>query len=489
MSDPGVSLPQAIESLVRRTAAQVRWRRAEHHALRWAFYGAVVAAALLAAKGPLGPAALPAAVGAVLLGLGAGAVRGLARPVERADVARLADRAWGLEDRIATALEWATRPDRTPLVDALVADAVARVQRVEPRQVVRRVVPRQARWLPVPLLAALGLALAPAVPLPRVTLPSLSAMAERDEEPERRAGGTLERDRPVVPREPARLRALEERDFVPRAATGGAAMAGDLGAVFKDTALASQRPDFNSFLKQADDRLKMLGQADRLPDLQSDFTSSQYKVMYRRSRELRGGMQSGQMTPQKMRELLEEMERLGRKGGNWSSEIGEGMEALEAGQQDKAMEAMEKALNKLRAMEEAQRGGKGLRGGREPGRGSMARGERGAGGEGGLDDQDLGEGEGSLPGRGKSAAPKGEPSQRLRASPYDAGVEGESRRGRKEGYDTNMTGRAGAMGSRLAYLGVIGQYRKAMEDEIAREQVPRDLHAQIKGYFQALDER
>ena len=69
------------------------------------------------------------------------------------------------------------------------------------------------------------------------------------------------------------------------------------------------------------------------------------------------------------------------------------------------------------------------------------------------------------------------------------GVEGESRRGRKEGYDTNLSGRAGQMPSRLMYLGVVGQYRKMMEDAITREQVPRDYHDQIRNYFQALDER
>ena len=45
------------------------------------------------------------------------------------------------------------------------------------------------------------------------------------------------------------------------------------------------------------------------------------------------------------------------------------------------------------------------------------------------------------------------------------------------------------MASRLQYLGVIGQYRKMMEDAITRESVPRDFHSQIKDYFQALDER
>jgi hypothetical protein len=38
-------------------------------------------------------------------------------------------------------------------------------------------------------------------------------------------------------------------------------------------------------------------------------------------------------------------------------------------------------------------------------------------------------------------------------------------------------------------MGVIGQYKKAMEDAISREQIPRDFHSQIRDYFQALDER
>ena len=94
-----------------------------------------------------------------------------------------------------------------------------------------------------------------------------------------------------------------------------------------------------------------------------------------------------------------------------------------------------------------------------------------------------------MPGKGRSVTPKGDPTARLSASPYDVGVEGESRRGKKEGYDTNLTGRAGPMPSRLMYLGVVGQYRKMMEDAITREQVPRDYHDQIRNYFQALDER
>ncbi len=52
-----------------------------------------------------------------------------------------------------------------------------------------------------------------------------------------------------------------------------------------------------------------------------------------------------------------------------------------------------------------------------------------------------------------------------------------------------MTGQGARVPSRLGYLGVLGRYRKMMEDAITREQIPRDYHAQIKQYFEALDER
>src|SRR5262245_10289010 len=96
-------------------------------------------------------------------------------------------------------------------------------------------------------------------------------------------------------------------------------------------------------------------------------------MVFRKSKALSGGLRPDQVSPQKLRELLEEMERLGRKGGNWSGDAAEGMEALEYGQQDKAMEAKEKALNKMRSMEEDQRFGKSLRGGREGDRGAWGR--------------------------------------------------------------------------------------------------------------------
>jgi hypothetical protein len=482
---PGIPL----DRLVRRVVAQVRWRRIEHYALRGLFWASLPAVVLLALKGAFGPQALIAAAALLVAGALVGAAWGALKRTSRADAARLADRAFGLEDRVATALEWAERPDRTPLVDALVADATARVESLPPRHIVRRITPREVRFLPVPVLAALALTLSPALPLPSPRLPDFTP-GSQDEDKEQRTGSGLleERSRPEA-RERLRPPAFEEREFQARSGAATASTAGDLSAIFKDTSLSSQRPDFNSFLKRGDERLKLLEQVDRLPDLASDFTQSQYKMVFRKSKALTGGLRPDQISPQKLKELLEEMERLGRKGGNWTGDVSEGMEALEGGQTDRAMEAMQKALDKMRAQEDAQRSGKGLRGGRDNERGGGASRDRRGGDGGAGEGEDFGEGEGLLPGKGKSPSPKGEASRRLSATPYDVGVEGESRRGRKEGYDTNMTGRGGPMPSRLHYLGVIGQYRKLMEDAITREAVPRDYHSQIKDYFQALDER
>jgi len=476
-----------MEDLLRRIRREIRRRRAEFYGLRGAFWGGMAGLVVLLVKQGVGGTAPWVAGGLVLVGALAGLVYGAARRIDRLDTARVADRAFGLHDRVATTLEWAERADRTPLVEALVADTRARVEALQMKRVVRHELPGEARFLPLPLLACLVLALMPPIPMPSGRFPDMLSGGEEDRE-DRTRSTMLEETTRALAKDALKRSSFEERDFAQRAGGSGATTAGDLSAIFKDTSLANQRPDFNSFLKKGDERLKMLEQMDRVPDLQSDFTSSNYKMVFRKSKALTGGLKPNQISPQKLRELLEEMERLGRKGGNWGGDAMEGMEALEGGQTDRALEAMQKALDKMRAMDDAERSGKGLRGGRENERGSRSR-DRGRGDGMGGDEQDFGEGEGLMPGRGRSGSPKGEATQRLRANPYDVGVEGESRRGKKEGFDTNMTGRGGSMASRLQYLGIIGQYRKQMEDAITREQVPRDYHDQIRNYFQSLDER
>src|SRR3989454_5986817 len=58
-------------------------------------------------------------------------------------------------------------------------------------------------------------------------------------------------------------------------------------------------------------------------------------MVFKKSKSLLSGL-SPDISPQKLRELLDEMERLGRKGGNWSSDASEGMDALEGGQDRKS---------------------------------------------------------------------------------------------------------------------------------------------------------
>ena len=487
--------PKVLERLVSDVARQIRLRRMEYSGLRGLFIGALVALLPLVLREFLGSLGLALAGGALAVGAAAGILYGLLLKLPAGDAARLADRGYGLADRVATALEWAARPDRTPIVEALVVDAVAQVERLDSRRVIPRRFPREARLVPLPLAAGLLLTIAPPIPLPQGSLPNFSVSREEEEEekPKDRAGEIETAERPrQAKREPTQRADMQERNLVPRLGGGGQSQPGDLSAIFKDTSLGGKTPDFNSFLKKGDERIRMLEQVDRLPDLQQDYTQRQTKVVFQRAKALRGGLDPSKVSPEKLRELLNEMERLGRKGGpnNWSGDVYEGMEALEGGQTDKAMEAMERALSKMRS-EERGRDGKSLRGGRESDRRGGQRGkDRGTGQQGGMGEEgDFPEGEGLLPGRGKSPNPKGDPSQRLRGNPYDVGVEGESRAGRREGMDTNMIGRGANMPSRLQYLGVLGQYRKMMEESIAREQVPRDFQTQVKEYFQSLDER
>jgi len=489
--------PTVIERLVADVARQIRLRRAEYYGLRGLLWGAVAAVLPLLLKESLGFWSYVGAGALLVVGAGVGALRGFLMKLPQSDVARLADRGYGLQERVSTALEWVDREDRTPIVEALVADATARTEQLGARRIIPRRVPREAKFVPLPLALGLVLAAAPPIPLPQGSLPSFSVSRDEDDEKMADRSGDLQQAerRQATRRDPVQRAEVQERTLTPRMGGGGQSQPGDLGAIFKDTSLAGRAPDFNSFLKKGDDRLRMLEQTDRLPDLQSDFTQSQSRMVFQKAKALRGGHDPNKkVSPEKLRELLQEMERLGRKnqGGQsgWSGDVYEGMEALEGGESDRAMEAMERALNKMRSQEERGRDGKSLKGGRESDRRGNKRGnERGQGQGGPGDEGDFPEGEGLLPGRGKSGSPKGDATARLRGSPFDVGVEGEARPGRKQGIDTNMVGRGSQMGSRLQYLGVLGQYRKMMEESIAREQVPRDSQGHVKEYFQALDEK
>lgn len=479
--------PAGLDRLVRRVVAQVRRRRAEHYGLRGAFYGGVLAALVLLAKGLVGPAALPAALALLVLGALAGVVFGLVLAAPRDDAARLADRAFGLEDRVATALEWAARPDRSPLVDALVGDAVAWIERLESLSAVRRLLPREARWLPLPLAAAVALALAPALPLPpnpagpfaRPTAQPAGADAASTLQ-----GGDQTRPRP----EPPRSASLADRN--PDQPGPSAVYSGDRPALFKDTALTGEPPDFSSFLKKGDDRLKLLEEVDRLPDLKSDFTQNEYRALLDQSKALSAGQRPDQAQPQQLRDLLERMAQLGQKdGGEISKTAAEGLKALDRGRPDKAIDAMNRALDTMRQTDDRRRGALNLNGGKLSDRGRRSDESGQSQQPGDPQQEEPGGSKGKEPGTGTSQTPTGAPTPRLGARGVDAAIEGDPRQGKKDSIDTNLLGPAARVPSRLTTGSAFDRYRKMMEDAIAREEIPRDYQPQVKDYFRALSEK
>ena len=480
---------------ITRLTRLIRQRRALYYGVRGLVWGLCLAIIAVALRAMIGPWALPLAgalgAGGALLGI----LYGVLLKVPPVDALGLADRAFDLKDRLATAHDLLGRADRSGLADAAIADAETHAAQVTLGRAVPWRWPRELKILPAPVLALAVLPYLPPIPVPDVSMPSFTPAAEEEKKPE--AAGpqqALERPAPKKTEKVERVE-MQDRDYQTRPNPESREHTkGDLAAAFKDTNVATKRPDFSSFLKQGDDRIRLLERVDSLPDLQRDFTQSQYKVMFRKSRSLLSGMDPRQMTPEKLRQLLEEMNRMGRRPGggsggegDWGQEMMEGAEALDRGQMDKAMEAMERALQKMRAQDERDRGGKGLQGGKDKGRGRD--GERGTGGRPGEDDPDFGDGQGSLPGKGTNPGWKGDPTTRLGQNPFDIGVEGQMRKGRRESYDTNMLGKGAHNPSRLPSMSVVTQYRKMMEEALAKEAIPLDYRSQVRDYFQALEDR
>jgi hypothetical protein len=487
----GAGLSLTITRLTR----LIRQRRALYYGVRGLVWGLCLAIIAVALRAVIGPWALPLAVGVGAGGALLGVLYGLLLKVPPVDALGLADRAFDLKDRLATAHDLLGRADRTGLADAAIADAETHAAQVTLGRAVPWRWPRELKILPAPALVLAVLPYLPPIPVPDVSMPSFTPATEEEKKPE--ATGpqqAMERPTPKKTEKVERVE-MQDRDYQTRPNPESREHTkGDLAAAFKDTNVATKRPDFSSFLKQGDDRIRLLERVDSLPDLQRDFTQSQYKVMFRKSRSLLSGMDPRQMTPEKLRQLLEEMNRMGRRPGgasggegDWGQEMMEGAEALDRGQMDKAMEAMERALQKMRAQDERDRGGKGLQGGKDRGRGRD--GERGTGGRPGEDDPDFGEGQGSLPGKGTNPGWKGDPTQRLGQNPFDIGVEGQMRKGRRESYDTNMLGKGAQNPSRLPSMSVVTQYRKMMEEALAKEAIPLDYRSQVRDYFQALEDR
>jgi hypothetical protein len=113
------------------------------------------------------------------VGLLAGVLYGVFLKLPQDEVARITTVA-GLHDRIATALEWAHRPDRTAIVDARRRCRVS--CRAPPEAPHPRHLPRETRFVPLPILAGVLLAVTPPIPFRRPGLPNFSVSREEEEE-------------------------------------------------------------------------------------------------------------------------------------------------------------------------------------------------------------------------------------------------------------------------------------------------------------------
>src|SRR3954470_8537665 len=243
-----------LQALLARVSHEVRLRRGERGAWRGAFWGAVAAVVVVAFKGALADAAVPAALILLLAAPIIEAVRSACRKVDPLTAARLADRRLGLSDRVATAVEWTGQREKTAFSDALMADALAQVERVGSGSggFLQRAVPREARFLVVPLIALAVLVQAPPIPGPEDWLQQLRSGKSRDEAPSlslmdrlKALSGNLLQKNPFSTQEAAPANASDAKSATE-------------AAEFKDKAIAKQRSDFSSFVKKGDERLRML---------------------------------------------------------------------------------------------------------------------------------------------------------------------------------------------------------------------------------------
>lgn len=472
-----------IEARLREVGRRIRLLRAVAWGTRGLLIGVLAALIPLALKRMLPVPAWIVAAGLPALGVLAGALAAVCWRLTPRQAALAADVRLGLKERFTSVLEFGPARDDSPVVRALLAEAARRAEALRIPEAFRLRLPRDARFLAAAAAAALGLVLLPPIPFQFARTSGEGATEEKaapEQAPEE------ERQAPAKKEEPARPapEAIKQKgqDFgVRRGGTPPRANAGDQAASFKDTSLSARRPDFNSFLKEGDERLKLLGESQSMPDLQKDFTQSPYQIMLRRAQQMLRDISIKEINREQLRELVREMERLGGRGGSRGF-LDEGMlDEMESGagggSSDQVLESLEKALNRLRDREQAGRDSKRLR--------QARRGKTGAGTDEGPDGGDPGFG--SLPGTDPSTQREANATDRIGIQGVDTGLEGDWGEGRREAYDTNVSGPGAMNASRLPFLEMLTKYRKQMEDALTREPIPLDYREQVKEYFQSLD--
>lgn len=424
---------------------------------------------VLLKKGQL-PLPLPFLLGFAVLSAVVGALSGAFAPLNPLDVARLADRRLRLQERLSTAFECLAKGRQGEVVTALLRDAVA--QGIPPRKALP--FPWREGKIILPILALSALLFT----LPPLPLPVGKGEGIRGSESSRPGEERGEE----LKASPGR-KGFPERRGEKQAFLGGGPFRREgweeLPALFQDTKLAQQRPDFGSFMKGADERLKLLALKEALPDLSRDYTLSPYQLVLRRTREKLRDFKFGGLSGEELKRLLEEMKRLGERGEGLEGLSFDDPEALSGPSSNKALEALERTLQRL--WEKAERpSGKGLKQIPHGGGKGLERGPSGGG-------MEEGESGGTFSGWDRSPQVRGDPTPRIEGPKLDAGLSGEIQKGRKEAYDTNLPGPAFKNPSRLPSLDLLSQYRRMMEESLSREPIPFDYREQVKQYFTSLE--
>jgi hypothetical protein len=209
-------------------------------------------------------------------------------------------------------------------------------------------------------------------------------------------------------------------------------------------------------------------------------------MIHRMQEQLKSGNLQG-LTWEQIERLLSDLGQAeGRQGGDTSDDLLKELQGQSKGSQDKTLSALARALSRLRERGDTTHGkGKDLR--EAPSRPEGSGPGKGEDKENGQ--EDGGNPGGSLPGTERSLQTRGAPTPRLGGEKQDAQLEGELREGQTESYDTNLSGLGAKAPSRLPYLDVFSQYRKQMEEALAKEPIPFSYREQVKEYFKALEPR
>lgn len=495
MSEDGRALParqddsRIVLTRLAEASRRIRGLRAASRGARFALLAHLILGPWLLLRG-LVPLPFGLYLLALLVAATAGVVYGLLARLPPSSVARLLDQRLALKERLGSALEVMHRQG-DPMVDALLHDAAAVVEGPRLAMAVPVGPPVEVRYLLPTLTLAAALFLLPPLPLwmhgstdrrGRVTAEEERAPLAPVAEASRR--GSSDRDSANEPH------TWESREANRRHATPRQAWA-DPTATFKDTAIASKRPDFAAFLKGADERLKLLAPSAALPDLQEDYTQSPHQARIRRMQDTLREARLGKLSPAELQGLMADVKSLQHQRDMPLPSDGKRMledrAGIKSGPSDTRLEALERALSRLREKGAGQdKRGQTLRPAPEPGLGAGNQGEEDADEPDGSRQEELGKG--SRPGRARSAQVRGRPTPRIGTPKLDSALSGQAREGEQESYDANLSGAPAKSPSRHPYKDLLTQYRRMAEEALSKERVPFNYREQVKEYFKSLEQ-